>query len=99
MSPNLPTPQTAEKKGNQAGNRPPCRFLFPGIRSIRGKLLVMIGIVAGLGIIAISTATFALWRMEDKIQIIESFYELNQKVLEIRRYEKNYFLLTTGRTC
>lgn len=92
MSPNLPTPQTAEKKGNQAGNRPPCRFLFPGIRSIRGKLLVMIGIVAGLGIIAISTATFALWRMEDKIQIIESFYELNQKVLEIRRYEKNYFL-------
>ena len=52
----------------------------------------MISIVAGLGIIATATATFALWRMEDKIRIIESFYELNQKVLEIRRYEKNYFL-------
>ena len=52
----------------------------------------MISIVAGLAIIATATATFALWRMEDKIRIIESFYELNQKVLEIRRYEKNYFL-------
>ncbi|MBU4034259.1 MAG: hypothetical protein KKG34_05620, partial [Proteobacteria bacterium] len=41
---------------------------------------------------ATSTATYALWRMEDKIRIIESFYELNQKVLEIRRHEKNYFL-------
>ncbi|MFA6899024.1 MAG: HAMP domain-containing sensor histidine kinase [Desulfurivibrionaceae bacterium] len=92
MSPNLPTPQAAQKTVNQAGSSPPCRFLFPGIRSIRGKLLVMIGIVAGLSIIAIATATFALWRMEDKIRIIESFYELNQKVLEIRRYEKNYFL-------
>jgi len=92
MSPNLPTPQAAQKTANQTGSSPPCRFLFPGIRSIRGKLLVMIGIVAGLSIIAIATATFALWRMEDKIRIIESFYELNQKVLEIRRYEKNYFL-------
>lgn len=75
-----------------ASSHPPCRFLFPGIRSIRGKLLVTICIVAGLGIMATTTATYALWRMEDKIRIIESFYELNQKVLEIRRHEKNYFL-------
>ncbi|HIJ89970.1 MAG TPA: hypothetical protein HPP95_03845 [Deltaproteobacteria bacterium] len=54
--------------------------------------MVTICIVAGLGIIATASATYALWRMEDKIRIIESFYELNQKVLEIRRYEKNYFL-------
>ncbi|MBU2536910.1 MAG: hypothetical protein KKH22_00615, partial [Proteobacteria bacterium] len=54
--------------------------------------MVTICIVAGLGIMATSTATYALWRMEDKIRIIESFYELNQKVLEIRRHEKNYFL-------
>lgn len=70
----------------------PCRFLFPAIRSIRGKLLMTIGIVAGLGIIATLTASYALWRIEDKIRIIESFYELNQNVLEIRRYEKNYLL-------
>jgi signal transduction histidine kinase len=70
----------------------PCRFLFPGVRSIRGKLLMTIGIVAGLGVIATLTASYALWRIEDKIRIIESFYELNQNVLEIRRYEKNYLL-------
>lgn len=70
----------------------PCRFLFPAIRSIRGKLLMTIGIVAGLGVIATLTASYALWRIEDKIRIIESFYELNQNVLEIRRYEKNYLL-------
>ena len=92
MSPNLPTPQSAKTTGNRTEGARPCRFLFPGIRSIRGKLLFTISIVAGLGIIATVTATFALWRMEDKIRIIESFYELNQKVLEIRRCEKNYFL-------
>ena len=95
MSADLPGPQaaqTAASKGQRPVTLPPCRFLFPAIRSIRGKLLFTICIVAGLGIIAMATATYALWRMEDKIRIIESFYELNQKVLEIRRYEKNYFL-------
>ena len=95
MSDSPPTPSLAPTPPPPAEGLPaplPCRFLFPGIRSIRGKLLAMISIVAGLGIIATATAIFALWRMEDKIQIIESFYELNQKVLEIRRYEKNYFL-------
>jgi len=91
MKLNPPKP-TATRTDNQAEALRPCRFLFPGVRSIRGKLLFMISIVAGLGIIATATATFALWRMEDKIRIIESFYELNQKVLEIRRFEKNYFL-------
>ncbi|MFH1020019.1 MAG: ATP-binding protein [Pseudomonadota bacterium] len=70
----------------------PCFFLFPVVRSIRGKLLMTIGIVAGLGVLATLTASYALWRIEDKIRIIESFYELNQNVLEIRRYEKNYLL-------
>lgn len=92
MSPSLPAAQDPTDQAEGPPAPSPCRFLFPGIRSIRGKLLVMISIVAGLGIIATATASFALWRMEDKIRIIESFYELNQKVLEIRRYEKNYFL-------
>ena len=91
MKLNPPTPPATQTANQEEAFRP-CRFLFPGVRSIRGKLLFMISIVAGLGIIATATATFALWRMEDKIRIIESFYELNQKVLEIRRYEKNYFL-------
>jgi signal transduction histidine kinase len=90
--PASPAAQPAARQSSDAPVLPPCRYLFPGIRSIRGKLLLMISIVAGLGIIATATATFALWRVEDKIRIIESFYELNQKVLEIRRYEKNYFL-------
>ena len=92
MSPSLPASQDPTDQAEEHPVPSPCRFLFPGIRSIRGKLLVMISIVAGLGIIATATASFALWRMEDKIRIIESFYELNQKVLEIRRHEKNYFL-------
>jgi len=61
-------------------------------RSIRGKLIVSLLIVSILGVIATSTAIYAMWRMEDKVRIIESFYELNQNVLEIRRYEKNYLL-------
>ena len=94
MSPNFQLPPSLPPQPTQVAtpSNLPCRFLFAGIRSIRGKLLITISIVAGLGIIATATATFALWRMEDKIRIIESFYELNQKVLEIRRYEKNYFL-------
>ena len=92
MSPSLPASQDPTDQAEEHPVPSPCRFLFPGIRSIRGKLLVIISIVAGLGIIATATASFALWRMEDKIRIIESFYELNQKVLEIRRHEKNYFL-------
>jgi signal transduction histidine kinase len=72
---------------------PTATFLgFPAIRSIRGKLLLTIALVAGLGAVATLTASYALWRIEDKIRIIESFYELNQDVLEIRRYEKNYLL-------
>ena len=74
-----------------------CRSLFPAIRSIRGKLLLIIGFVAALGIIATLTASYALWRIEDKIRIIESFYKLNQDVLEIRRYEKNYFLFNDNK--
>lgn len=85
--------QPPPRQGEMEPSRPlPCRFLFPAIRSIRGKLLMTIGIVAGLGVIATLTASYALWRIEDKIRIIESFYELNQNVLEIRRYEKNYLL-------
>ncbi len=65
---------------------------LPLPRSIRGKLILSLTLVSVLGIIATVSAIYAMWRIEDKIRIIESFYELNQYVLEVRRYEKNYLL-------
>lgn len=65
-------------------------FFLP--RSIRGKLIVSLLIISGLGIIATMSANYAMWHIEEKIRIIESFFELNQLVLEMRRYEKNYLL-------
>ncbi|MEW6426424.1 MAG: ATP-binding protein [Thermodesulfobacteriota bacterium] len=67
-----------------AGSRAP--------RSLKGKFIIGLVIVSLLGLVATSTALYAMWRMEDKTRIIESFYELNQKILEVRRYEKNYLL-------
>lgn len=68
-----------------------CSCLFLP-HSIRGKLIVSLLIVAVLGILATLAANYAMWRTQDKIRIIESFFELNQNVLEVRRYEKNYLL-------
>lgn len=68
-----------------------CSCLFLP-RSIRSKLFLSLLIISGLGIIATVSTIYSMWRIEDKIQIIESFFELNQKVLEMRRYEKNYLL-------
>lgn len=67
----------------------PC---LPLPRSIRGKLILSLLVVSVLGIIATVSANYAMWRIEDKVRIIESFFELNQNVLEVRRYEKNYLL-------
>ncbi|MFZ5775238.1 MAG: sensor histidine kinase [Thermodesulfobacteriota bacterium] len=67
-----------------------CSCVLP--KSIRGKLILSLLVIAGLGITATLTCLYAMWRIEDKVRIIESFYELNQKVLEVRRYEKNYLL-------
>ncbi len=68
----------------------PCLPFLP--RSIKGKLIVSLLIISVLGISATFSANYAIWRIQDKIQIIESFFELNQNVLEMRRYEKNYLL-------
>jgi signal transduction histidine kinase len=68
----------------------PYNVMLP--RSIGGKLLFSFVVVALLAIVAITIAIYAMWRIEDKVGIIESFYELNQNVLEVRRYEKNYLL-------
>lgn len=87
-----PSSRGAKLKGgpeNSALQGCPC---LPLPRSIRGKLVLSFLVVAILGIIGTVSAIYAIWRIEDKVRIIESFYELNQNVLEIRRNEKNYFL-------
>ncbi len=83
----------------QAGSPNPgaASSVLPVPRSIRGKLIIGMSIVALLGVIATSTAIYAMWRIEDKVRIIESFYELNQKILEVRRYEKNYLLFNDNK--
>ncbi|OGR01220.1 MAG: hypothetical protein A2505_09975 [Deltaproteobacteria bacterium RIFOXYD12_FULL_55_16] len=87
--PSSPSPQEAHQKqpAPQGGAFP---ALLP--RSIRGKLILALLIVSVLGITATASSIYAMWRIEDKVRIIESFYELNQHVLEVRRYEKNYLL-------
>lgn len=87
-----PSPPASSIQTDDQSRPEPVTSVLPMPRSIRGKLIVGLFIVSMLGIIATSTAIFAMWRIEDKVSIIESFYELNQKILEVRRYEKNYLL-------
>ena len=65
-------------------------FLNP--RSIRGKIIISLLALYFLGSLAAIAALFSTSRVESKIEVIESFYELNQKILETRRHEKNFLL-------
>jgi signal transduction histidine kinase len=85
--------QGKTKEKNQPGSEMEMQTQsFPFHRSMRGKLILGLCSVLLLGILAILASTYAVWRMEDKIKIIEAFYELNQEVLEMRRSEKNFLL-------
>jgi two-component system NtrC family sensor kinase len=66
-------------------------------RSIRAKAAISLLLIAALGCVGTVADHFAIRRLDAKIQIIESFYELNQKILETRRYEKNFLLYGTMR--
>ncbi len=92
MSIEPPCPSALQKNNQQqpAQRCCPCLPFLP--RSIKGKLIVSLLVMSVLGIIATASAIYGMWRIEDKIRIIESFFELNQNVLEMRRYEKNYLL-------
>ncbi len=87
-----------EQSLNEAGQAPPEQsrplvdlgFLNP--RSIRGKIIISLLALYFLGSLAALAALFSTSRVESKIQVIESFYELNQKILETRRHEKNFLL-------
>ncbi len=88
-----PVPEAPQESGQPPEDSAPgcpCLAMLP--RSIRGRLIFSFVVVAVLGIVAVATALYAIWRIEDKVRVIESFYELNQNVLEVRRYEKNYLL-------
>ena len=65
-------------------------------RSIRAKATISLLLIASIGLAATVLAHRAILHLESKIQIIESFYELNQKILETRRHEKNFLLYGTN---
>lgn len=60
--------------------------------SIKHKLIISLLVVYFLSSLATIFASFSLARVESKIGAIELLDELSQKVLETRRYEKNYLL-------
>ncbi len=61
-------------------------------KSIRNKMIFSLSVIYLLGSLTAAMALFSLSYMNKKTALIESFYELNQKILETRRYEKNYLL-------
>ena len=65
---------------------------FRSLNSIRNKIIFSLLSVYVLGSLAAVAALYSSSHIERKISLIESFYELNQKVLETRRYEKNFLL-------
>lgn len=84
----------SESQG-EASTRPRPHSWRP--RSIRAKAAISLLLIAALGFVGTVADHFAIRRLDAKIQIIESFYELNQKILETRRYEKNFLLYGTMR--
>lgn len=86
------------RKSGQASPPPGTRKIPPGERpqSIKHKLTISLLIVYFLSSLATVFAQFSLSRVEAKISVIKSLDELSQKVLEIRRYEKNYLLYGNG---
>jgi len=61
-------------------------------RSLRRKMIISLAIFFGLGCFSTLSALYSLSRVTDKLKLIELSYELNQKILETRRYEKNFLL-------
>lgn len=65
-------------------------------QSIKHKLTIRLLAVYLLISLATVFALFSLSRVEAKISVIKSLDTLSQKVLETRRYEKNYLLYGNG---
>lgn len=85
----------ASQLSNFAGEGASCERHTPSqrkARSLRSKMIISMAIVFGLGCFSTISALYSLSRIVDKLTLIELSYELNQKVLETRRHEKNFFL-------
>lgn len=80
---NLKSSTSSERSRTSTDNRP---------KSLKHKLTISLLTVYLLCSLATVFALSSLSRVEAKISVIESLDALSQKVLEIRRYEKNYLL-------
>lgn len=81
--------ETAAGPGKRPGRGPANPF---SPKSIRGKMIVSLLAIYLLGSMAAVTALYSISRLEGKLEIIDVFYDLNQLILETRRYEKNFLL-------
>ena len=90
QKPVFPASDAATPSQELAGRGVDSGLLNP--RSIRGKIIVSLLGLYVLGSLAAIAALFSTSRVESKIGVIESFYELNEKILETRRHEKNFLL-------
>ncbi|MDA8162638.1 MAG: ATP-binding protein [Desulfobacteraceae bacterium] len=61
-------------------------------RTIYGKLILSFSAIFVLSGFAALAAIYSLYSVEGKIGLIESFYGISQKILEVRSYEKNFLL-------
>ncbi len=94
--PDQPLPQHLPKLPPAAG-APAGAGADPGgaparVRSLRSKITISLLALYLLGALAATTALLSGARVEGKIEVVESFYQLNQEILETRRYEKNFLL-------
>jgi two-component system NtrC family sensor kinase len=90
MPDNIAKTQQVDKGASSAG-----RVKAPAAgrpQSIKRKLTISLLVVYFLSSLATVFAQFSLSRVEAKISVIKTLDELSQKVLETRRYEKNYLL-------
>jgi len=67
-------------------------FISFAFRTIYGKLILSFSIICIISGLAAMAAIYSLYKVEDKISVIESFYEINQRILEVRSSEKNFLL-------
>ncbi|MEJ2031450.1 MAG: ATP-binding protein [Deltaproteobacteria bacterium] len=85
-------PQTKRRTRPRAAPDTRTGFDFFSPKSIRSKLIISLLFIFFLGYLATLLALVSLSHMQHKIGLIEQFYELNQELLETRRYEKNFLL-------
>jgi len=65
--------------------------------NIRQKLIgVFIGFALAAGVLGL-VSYYNLYRVEEKVQVVEAADDISNMILEIRRHEKNYFLYASDK--